>query len=341
MINVLFSGRMDGGIASGTTIFAAPSKHFKTAFLLLCIRAFQDKYPEGVAVFLDSEFGSPPAYFESFGIDMDRVAHIPIKDIEELKFEMMRQLNTLDEDTHVIFAIDSLGNLASKKEIDDAIEGESITDMTRAKSLKSFFRMVTPHLKIKNIPMIVSQHVYKEQSKYAPEILAGGRGQEYSADNIYFISRAQDKNDKTKEIDGWEFKVIVKKSRFVKESSTMTLEVSYGEGINSWSGLLEIAIESGHVDNSSQGWYIKKGEDKKYRKDDTNTKQFWESILQDETFQEFVTDKYLLKPGSILQDLSKEEPDEENATEHVESDVNENETNATFEDLKPKKKRAK
>ena len=32
MMNVAFSGRLDGGFTPGLTIFAGPSKHFKTAF---------------------------------------------------------------------------------------------------------------------------------------------------------------------------------------------------------------------------------------------------------------------------------------------------------------------
>ena len=288
MVNVLFSGKMDGGIANGVSVFAAPSRMFKSSFLLLCIRAFQDKYPDGATIFADSEFGATLALFDSFGVDTAKVAHIPVKTIEELKFELVRQLNTFEEGTNLLIVVDSLGNLASDKEVADAEEEKSVADMTRAKSLKSLFRIITPHLKIKNIPMIVAGHVYQEQSTHPREIMSGGRGMEYSSDSIFFISRRQNKNDKTKEIEGWDFVVKVQKSRFVKEGSSVVVEATYEDGINNFSGLLDIAVESGHVDNSSQGWYVKKGEDKKHRKDDTNTTAFWASILQDETFQEYV-----------------------------------------------------
>ncbi len=36
----------------------------------------------------------------------------------------------------VIIVVDSVGNLASKKEVDDALEGKSVADMTRAKQMK-------------------------------------------------------------------------------------------------------------------------------------------------------------------------------------------------------------
>ena len=55
-----------------------------------------------------------------------------------------------------------MGNLASKKEVEDAEAGKSVADMSRAKAFKSLFRMVTPHLTLKDIPLIVVNHTYKE-----------------------------------------------------------------------------------------------------------------------------------------------------------------------------------
>ena len=38
IINVALSGRLDGGLTPGLTMWAGPSKHFKTAFSLLMAR---------------------------------------------------------------------------------------------------------------------------------------------------------------------------------------------------------------------------------------------------------------------------------------------------------------
>ena len=113
-INVALSGRLDGGLTPGLTMWAGPSKHFKTAFSLLMARSYLDKYPEAVMLFYDSEFGTPQTYFESFGIDMTRVVHTPITDIEQLKFDVMAQLQAIERNERVIIVIDSIGNLASK-----------------------------------------------------------------------------------------------------------------------------------------------------------------------------------------------------------------------------------
>ncbi|NCZ71643.1 MAG: recombinase RecA, partial [Actinobacteria bacterium] len=193
MVNVALSGRLDGGLTPGLTVFAGPSKHFKTAFALLLAKSYLEKYDDAVVLFYDSEFGSPQSYFDSFGIDTEKVIHTPITDIEQLKHDAMAQLSNIDRGDHVIIIVDSVGNLASKKEVEDALEGKSVADMSRAKQLKSLFRMVTPHLTIKDIPMVVVNHTYKEIGMFPKDVVSGGTGVYYSADNIYIIGRQQEK----------------------------------------------------------------------------------------------------------------------------------------------------
>jgi RecA/RadA recombinase len=174
MINVALSGRLDGGLVPGLTVFAGPSKHFKTAFALLLAKSYLEKYSDAVVLFYDSEFGSPQSYFSSFGIDPNRVVHTPITDIEQLKHDAMAQLSNIERGDHVIVIVDSVGNLASKKEVEDALDGKSVADMSRAKQLKSLFRMVTPHLTIKDIPMIVVNHTYQTLELYSKPVVSGG-----------------------------------------------------------------------------------------------------------------------------------------------------------------------
>ena len=304
IINVALSGRLDGGLTPGLTMWAGPSKHFKTAFSLLMAKSYLDKYPNAALLFYDSEFGTPQSYFDSFGIDTDRVLHTPLTDIEQLKFDIMQQLTSLDRDDKLIIVIDSIGNLASKKEVDDALEGKSVADMSRAKQVKSLFRMVTPHLTMKDIPMIVVNHTYKEIGLYPKDIVGGGTGSYYSADNIFILGRQQEKEGT--EIVGYNFIINVEKSRYVKEKSKIPVSVSFDGGISKWSGLLDIALESGHVIKPSNGWYSKRDdegvyEEKKYRIKETDTKEFWMPILKQKSFQEYIVNKYQISSGSIIQ----------------------------------------
>ena len=305
-INVALSGRLDGGMTPGLTVWAGPSKHFKTAFSLLMAKSYMDKYPDAALLFYDSEFGTPQSYFDSFGIDTSRVMHTPITDIEQIKFDIMQQMNELKRGDKVIIVVDSIGNLASKKEVEDALDGKSVGDMTRAKQLKSFFRMVTPHLTLKDIPMIVVNHTYMEQGMFPKAIVSGGTGIYYSAQNIYIVGRQQDKDGT--DLIGYNFIINVEKSRYVREKAKIPVTVSFDGGISTWSGLLDMAIESGHVVKPSNGWYSRVNtttgevEEKKFRIKDTDTKEFWLPVLGDPTFQDWIKQNYQIANGAIMSD---------------------------------------
>lgn len=304
IVNVALSGRLSGGFTPGLTMWAGPSKHFKTAFSLLMAKSYLEKYDDAALLFYDSEFGTPQSYFNSFGINTNRVLHSPITDIEQLKFDIMQQLTNLERSDRVIIVVDSIGNLASKKEVEDALEQKSVADMSRAKQVKSLFRMVTPHLSLKNIPMIVVNHTYKEIGMFPKDIVGGGTGSYYSADNIFIIGRQQEKDGT--EITGYNFIINVEKSRYVKEKSKIPVSVSFDGGISKWSGLLELALESGYVVKPTNGWYAKVNQETgevgdKHRIKDTDTKEFWTSILNDKSFQEFVENKYRVAATEILQ----------------------------------------
>ena len=287
MVNVALSGKLDGGLTPGLTMLAGPSKHFKTAFALLMAAAYQKKYPDAVVLFYDSEFGTPTKYFETFNINMENVLHTPITDVEQLKFDIMQQLQNLEATDKVIIVLDSIGNLASKKEVEDALDGKSVADMSRAKQMKSLFRMVTPHLTIKDIPMVVVNHTYKEIGMFPKDIVGGGTGSYYSADTIWILGRQQDKTGT--EITGYHFIINVEKSRHVREKSKIPITVSFEGGILKYSGLLEVALDGGFVQKPSNGWYAKVDQETgelgtKYREADTHTKEFWNELLNNSKF---------------------------------------------------------
>jgi len=295
-LNVALSGDLDGGYTPGLTMWAGPSKHFKTAFSLLMAKAYLEKYEDSVILFYDSEFGTPQSYFSNFAIDTQRVIHTPVTDVEQLKFDVMNQLQNIERGERVMILVDSIGNLASKKEVEDALDQKSVGDMTRAKQIKSLFRMVTPHLTLKDIPMVVVNHTYKEIGMFPKDIVGGGTGSYYSADNIYILGRQQEKDGA--ELVGYNYIINVEKSRYVREKAKIPVTVRFDGGVSRFSGLLDMALESGHVTKPSNGWYAKvdldtgEVEDKKYRLKDTDTSEFWDPVLKQDSFRQWVRDNY-------------------------------------------------
>lgn len=318
IINVAFSGELEGGLYSGLTLLAGPSRTFKSMLMLVCVRAYLKKYKDAVCVLYDSEGGVTPEYLISNGIDPNRVVHIPIEHLEMLKFDIVKQLKELERGDKVIFAIDSIGNTASLKELQDALDEKTVAEMQRAKVIKGLFRMVTPALVNKDIPCIAVCHTYETMELYSKPIISGGSGLIYAANQAFIIGKAQEKEGT--DLVGWKFTLNVEKSRFVKEKSKLCFRVLYGSGIQKYSGLLDLAMEAQLVVKPSMGWYSKVDEDgvietKKWRIKETDSEEFWESILSNKRFTSFIEKKYKLvneyeefdTEGSLVYDDEEDE----------------------------------
>lgn len=316
MVNVALSGRLDGGLVPGLLMLAGPSKHFKSAFALMMAAAYQKKYNDAIVLFYDSEFGTPQSYFESFGIDLDRVVHTPVTDVEQLKFDITKQLDGIEKGDHVVIVIDSIGNLASKKEVEDAMNEKSVADMSRAKQLKSLFRIVTPHLNLKDIPLVCVNHTYKEIGMFPKDVVSGGTGAYYSADAIWIIGRQQEKVGT--EIEGYHFVINIEKSRHVREKSKLPITVTFEGGISKWSGLLDVAEELGYLRKPKVGWYEACDPDTgevltetlMRAKQINDSSEFWQMLIEKTNFAKAVKDRFSMG-GASLTGETKEEAVEE------------------------------
>jgi len=303
ILNIALSANVDKGLSPGLTFIAGPSRNFKSLLGLILVKAYMNKYKDAVCLFYDSEFGIPPKYIETNGIDPSRVLHIPIEHLEHLKFDISKRLEQIERGEKVIIFIDSIGNLASKKEVDDALDEKAVADMSRAKVMKSLWRIVTPHLTTKDIPCIAVNHTYQTMELYAKSVMSGGTGGMYSANQVLIISKAQEKDGT--ELTGYNFTINIEKSRFVREKSKLTFTVKFEGGIQQYSGLMDIALEGKFVTKPSNGWYSKIDREtgeigNKYRFDDTLNKEFWDSILKNPEFKEYITKKYGIGYGSLL-----------------------------------------
>jgi len=312
ILNIAFSGSLDGGLLPGLTVVAGASKSFKTMLSLYCMKAYLAKHPDGIAILYDSEFGITPDYLESFAIDINRVIHIPVENVEQLKFDIVQKLGEIEKKDRVFIMIDSIGNLASKKEVEDAENEKSVADMSRAKSLKSLFRIITPHLTTKNVPCLAVNHIYQEIGLYPKNIVSGGTGIYYSANQIFIITKSQEKDGT--ELSGFKFTINIEKSRYVKEKAKLPFNVYFEGGIQKWSSLFELAQEAGFIIKPKVGWYqtvdMETGEvsEKSYRaKDLENNDEFFEEITKNARFKDFIEKKFKLTTiGGILDKVDED-----------------------------------
>ena len=311
LMNVALSGKFHGGLSKGVIIIAGKSKHFKTLFGLIMLKAWFDANiddEDATCVFYDTEDGASLDYFEMQGIDTSKVIRKYVSSVEEMKIDIANVLESVEESDNICFFWDSLGNVASKKEYKDAVDGNDKVDMTRAKQIKSLARVITIPLLTKKIPMIVIGHTYDTLETYSKPVVSGGTGPYYLADTIWIIGRQQSK-DTSKKLDGWDFIINIEKSRSVKEKSKFPISVKFDGGVDNWSGLLDVAVLLGYVHRPTAQKFVRvclennasenvTDEDatKEYKRKDTNCAEFWGPILEYTNFKEDMENNYLLVP---------------------------------------------
>lgn len=161
-------------------------------------------------------------------------------------------------------------------------------------SIKSVGRKEVCDLTVEDV-----NHYFTEQG-----LVSHNTGQYYSADQIFIVGRQQEKDSEG--ISGYNFVINIEKSRKVREKKKFTISVLYDKGINKWSGLLELALEAKFVVKPKNGWYAKVNpetgevEDKNYREAQTNTKDFWEPILSNPKFDEWIIANYQISANEMI-----------------------------------------
>lgn len=291
--------------------------HHNTNFCLSLVADFLNSDPEAVVLFFDTEFGAAQ-YFDAFNIDKTRVIHIPCENLEEMKFQMVQMIEEISASEKVMIFIDSVSQVASKKEMENALEENSAADLTRAREMNSFFRIITPKLQIRKIPLFAINSFYDSISnKYAEPTIKGGKQIFLSSDVILFVSRSQVKDDKDeKKLAGWSFNYSTMKSRYVKEKAKFSVLVTYAGGIEKNSGMFELALEGGFLRSEKQGWYMINmpnldGSKSWRRKDLESYEPFFEELYANKDFKEYCHKRYALEAGEFFEDESALDVDPE------------------------------
>lgn len=311
-INIALGGELDGAMNPGVLQIVGESKSFKTLFMLVLAKGYLDKYPDSVMVLFDSEHGAAKEYFSSLGIDPNRVVHLPITSVEDLRGQINKILSETKRGDKVFFGVDSIGLLASNKEIKDAISGNEAADMTRAKALNSFFRTIVSQLPLLDVPMVIVNHSYDSIGGFIPtKIVKGGKGGYLAANDIWMITRAVDREKGgDKELLGYKFTIWIEKSRKVREKSKVPIMVSFDGGIDKYSGLLDIAEEGKFlaITNKVKGHFDYNGGSC------TNEEQanaFFEKLLASPEFAAYVRTTYKQAGKQLIQDKQNEVVQEE------------------------------
>jgi RecA/RadA recombinase len=239
-LNASLTGSLFGGFPNNRSVcIAGPSGTGKTFLTLNAVREAQKL--GYYIVYYDSENAVDRSLVEKFGVDPKKLRYEPCNTVQEFRSSVTNLTKMLIEQKkkgveipRLMVILDSAGNLATQKEIDDAATGSDKSDMTRAKLLKSTFRILMTQMGICKIPFIFTNHTYQTQDLFSKQVAGGGTGPEYAASIILFLGKAQlaEGAEKT----GIIVTAKPNKNRFAKPTP-VKFYIRFDKGMNPYVGL--------------------------------------------------------------------------------------------------------
>ena len=249
VFNALVSGSIYGGVPGNKiTAIAGESSTGKTFFCLGIVQHFLDSDPDAGVIYFESESAISKQMIVDRGIDAERMMIVPVSTIEEFRTQSCRILDKyMEQDENqrkpMMFVLDSLGMLASNKEVEDVANDKQVRDMTKSQLIKGAFRVLTLKLGKANVPMLVTNHTYDVIGSYIPtKEMGGGSGLKYASSTIIYLSK---KRKRMSEVVGNIIKCKAQKSRLTKENSQVETRLYYDRGLDRYYGLLELGEKYG------------------------------------------------------------------------------------------------
>ena len=243
ILNALLSGSLYKGLPSNKiTAFAGESATGKTFFLLGLVKQFLIDNLDGGVLYFESESALTSDMIEERGIDTKRFIQLPVATIQEFAQQASRVVDKHIESSGapLLLCLDSLGMLSTDKEVGDITEGTNKVDMTKARIVKGAFRVLTLKLAKAGIPLLVTNHTYKQIGTMFPQdIMGGGSGLQYAASTIIFLSKRKEKIGT--DVIGNIIHCKNFKSRLTKENKMVDVLLTYDEGLSRYYGLLTLA----------------------------------------------------------------------------------------------------
>lgn len=296
-LNAIISGSLYKGVPAGRiTGFSGPSGAGKT---LIMNKIMGNAQKQGyIPVIWDSEVAVDKKSAVGAGLDPSKVKYYPVETVEDCRNQIGVFLDNVikarenNPDLKFIVAIDSLGNLASSKELKDAAAGKDAADVgQKAKAIKSMMRVLTYKAAKAKVPVLFSNHIYEGMEMFPTLVKtqSGGKGPIYLASVLVQLSVRNEKTSETPEnesvaiahnISGVTLGALTIKNRFVPAYLKTELYLNFKTGLDKHAGLFDIAEAFKVIEKPSRS-VLYKGESMGYRKDLEFNAQFWEKVLPD------------------------------------------------------------
>lgn len=260
-LNALLSGSVYGGMPSNRVMMWAGAPSAGKSFLTLsCVKTYMDNNPTATVVYFDTEFALEEDMVVKRGIDPKRFHIVQTETLQDFRTKIVKILDALEKQkkpSKVMMVLDSLSNLPTKKEVDDALTGNDVRDMTKAQVIRSIFRVITNRLGKLAIPLAVTSHTYSSMDMYSPVVISGGSGHVYAASTVVTLTKAKLKEGT--EVIGNIIRATTYKSRYSKENQKIELRLDFETGLDRYYGLFPIVEKYGLVTKEGRKYRLPDG----------------------------------------------------------------------------------
>ena len=269
VLNRIISGSFSKGIPQGrVTGLVGPSGAGKS-FLASNLMASAQRAGAHVLV-IDSENALDENFVSAIGVNTsDNYTYVAANTIPQVTKVVSAFLKGYkaeygnDPDApQVLIVIDSLDMLMTETEEDHFAKGVTKGDQgQRNKQLKAMLRTFVQSIKRLNVSIVVTDAVYRNQDVMNGEgVWMVKDAVKFSLSQIIMLTKLKLKDTGASEVKGIRMKCEGYKTRFTKPFQKVTVEVPYEEGMDPYSGLIEVALELNIVEKRGAR-YVLKGED--------------------------------------------------------------------------------
>ncbi len=258
-LNRLISGDYQRGVPlSKVTMFAGETGSCKSLIAANVMRSAQQRDDSPFILLLDTEGAGDKQWYVNAGVDPNknflRAAVFTVSDCTAVIAGFMKDVVTQDPDRPYLIVLDSVGMLETEAGQENSKKGITKGDQGQlAKQLKKFVKYCVWICEQQNVGFLFTNHTYESQDMFNPDQkITGGAGIIY-ASSIVIATRkgklkevADEKEVATSTgVHGVKVNAMVYKSRFNKPFEKMTIEVPWSEGVDLYSGLVDMFENDG------------------------------------------------------------------------------------------------
>ena len=253
-LNRLISGDYNRGVPLGkVTMFAGETGSGKSLLAANVMRAAQQRDDDPFILLLDSEGAGDEVWYRNAGVDPDRnflrAAVFTVSDCTQVVSEFIKEVVSQQPDRPFLIVLDSVGMLETETGQEGFLKGQNKGDQGQlAKQTKKFVKNCVYLCEQKNVGVLMTNHTYDSQDMFNPDQkITGGAGIIYASSIVIATRKGKLKevaNEKevatSTGVHGVKVNAMVYKSRFNKPFEKTTIEIPWSQGIDPYSGLIDI-----------------------------------------------------------------------------------------------------